>query len=206
MYLQEAIEICPLIAILRGVRPDEVVAIGRVLFDIGFTCLEVPLNSPEDPFKSIYLLSQSLKGRALVGAGTVLEREHIVEVAKAGGRLIISPHTDPNVIHAAKEKGLYCIPGFSTPSEAFCAIHAGADGLKFFPATSPSVLRAMTTVLPKKIPIFPVGGINVETMKDYKQAGATGFGLGTALYQPGDSPEKVALSAKIFYDAIRQLP
>jgi len=205
MHLEEAIDACPLIAILRGIRPHEAVAIGRALVDVGFTCLEVPLNSPEDPLASIYHLSQALKGKALVGAGTVLQHQQVVEVAKAGGRLIISPHTDPNIIHAAKHKGLHCIPGFNTPTEAFNAIEAGADALKFFPATSPSGLKAMMTILPKEIAIFPVGGINVDTMKEYKQAGASGFGLGTTLYQPGDSAEKVAQSARIFYDAIRQL-
>jgi 2-dehydro-3-deoxyphosphogalactonate aldolase len=144
MYLEEAIHTCPLIAILRGIRPHEAVEIGRVLVDIGFTCLEVPLNSPEEPLASIYHLSQAFKGKALIGAGTVLQRQQVIDVAKAGGRLIISPHTDPTIIHTAKENGLECMPGFATPTEAFTAIHAGADALKFFPATSPATLKAIS--------------------------------------------------------------
>jgi 2-dehydro-3-deoxyphosphogalactonate aldolase len=205
MQLEEAIRICPLIAILRGIRPDEAAAIGHVLVDIGFTCLEVPLNSPQEPLASIYHLQQALKMKALIGAGTVLQPQQVMEVAKVGGRLIISPHTDPAVIHATKESGLYSMPGFATPSEAFTAIRAGCDALKFFPAASPATLKAITTILPKDIAIFPVGGITPASMRDYKQAGATGFGLGAVLYQPGDSLNKVAQAAQTFYDAFRQL-
>lgn len=203
MYLEEAIQACSLIAILRGIRPDEAVAIGQILIDIGFTCIEVPLNSPEDPLASIHHLSRVFKGKALIGAGTVLRREQVAEVAKCGGRLIITPHSDVAIIHAAKENNLYCIPGFSTPTEAFSAIAARADALKFFPATSPTVLSTIKTVLPADMAIFPVGGINLANMQAYQQAGAAGFGLGAALYQPGDSPGKVAESAKAFYNAIR---
>ncbi len=205
MQLEEAIHRCPLIAILRGIRPHEAVEIGHVLIDIGFTCLEVPLNSPEEPLASIYHLAQAFKGKALIGAGTVLQRQQVIDVAKAGGRLIISPHTNPSIIHTAKENELACIPGFATPTEAFTAIDAGADALKFFPATSPATLKAIKTILPEKIAIFPVGGITPLNMKEYKQAGATGFGLGSALYQPGDSPFKVAQFAQVFYDTIRAL-
>lgn len=205
MYLEEAIQICPLIAILRGIKPDEAVAIGEVLVHIGFTCIEVPLNSPENPLASIYHLHHAFKGKALIGAGTVTHKEQVTEVVKCGGRFIITPHSDPAIIHAAKENDLYCIPGFSTPTEAFTAIAAGADALKFFPATSPHILKALKAVLPTPIHIFPVGGIHPNNMKEYLQAGARGFGIGTVLYKPGDSPEKVAQSARIFYDTMRQL-
>ncbi len=205
MQLQEAISRCPLIAILRDIRPHEALQIGHVLIEIGFTCLEVPLNSPEDPLASIYHLSHAFKGKALIGAGTVLNRDAVLEVAKCGGRLIVMPHTDIATIHSAKKNGLYCISGFSTPTEAFTAIDAGADALKLFPANGAALLKAMTAVLPKEIPIFPVGDIDHTMMEDYIKAGATGFGLGSELYQSGDSPGKVAKSARIFYDTFRQL-
>ena len=205
MQLQEAISRCPLIAILSDIRPHEAVQIGHVLIEIGFTCLEVPLNSSEDPLASIYHLSHAFKEKVLIGAGTVMNGEAMLEVAKCGGRLIVMPHANTTMIHQAKSNGLYCIPGFSTPTEALMAIDAGADALKFFPANGAPILKEMTTILPKEIPIFIVGGIVPTMMEDYIKAGATGFGLGSAFYQSGDSPNKVAESARIFYDTFRQL-
>ncbi len=205
MELLEALAKCPLVAILRGITPKEVIAVGSVLLDAGFTCLEVPLNSPQDPLSSVELLSNAFKDRALIGAGTVIRVDQVHEVSKRGGKLIVMPNTDPAVIHAAKEDGLYCIPGFFTPTEAFAAISAGADALKLFPAPIPAILKAFKTVIPADIPVLPVGGITPASMVHYIAAGAAGFGLGTSLYKPGDTPNTVAKNAKVFYDTLRDL-
>lgn len=205
MELLETLAKCPLIAILRGITPKEVPAIGTILVNSGFTCIEVPLNSPVDPLNSLELLSNLFQDRALIGAGTVTHVDQVYEVKKRGGRLIVMPHTDTTIIQAAKEEGLYCIPGFYTPTEAFTAINAGADALKLFPAPIPAMLKAFKTVLPADIPVLPVGGITPTTMPHYMQAGAGGFGLGSNLYAPGDSPNTVAQNAKVFYDTIREL-
>ncbi len=143
MQLLDAIHQCPLIAILRGVKPSEVVAIGQAIVNVGFTIIEVPLNSPEDPLASIHHLTTAFGDRILIGAGTVVQREQVKKVAESGGRLIISPHTDPAIIQEAKQQNLFCMPGFSTPTEAFAAINAGADALKFFPAGPPTLLKAL---------------------------------------------------------------
>lgn len=196
----------PLVAILRGVRPKEAVAIGEALHAAGFAIVEVPLNSP-DPCDSIALLTEALGDRMLVGAGTVLSPQAVREVADAGGRLIVMPHADTRVIRAAKDAGLLAVPGFATPTEAFAALDAGADALKLFPAEAapPTVLKAMRAVLPKAVPILPVGGIGPETMAGYWQAGAAGFGLGSALYKPGDSPATVRDKAVTFRQALDAL-
>jgi len=189
----------PLIAILRGVQPDEVEAIGDALVDAGFTLIEVPLNSP-DPLVSIARLAKRLAGRAVVGAGTVLAEAQVAAVAAAGGTMIISPNTNPGVIAASAAAGLVSLPGIATPSEALMAIEAGATALKLFPAegASPAVLKAMRAILPPDMRVLPVGGISPDTMTVWHQAGAAGFGIGSALYSPGLTPDDVAARANTF--------
>lgn len=194
---------CPLIAILRGVRPDEVEAIGEVLVEAGFTIIEVPLNSPE-PFDSIARLARSVAGRAVVGAGTVLRVEDVDKVEAAGGTLIIAPNADVRVIAAAAARGLVALPGIATPTEAFAALGAGAAALKLFPAeaASPATLKAMRAVLPAGTRVLPVGGVRPEAMAAWREAGAAGFGLGGALYAKGMSAAEVADRARRFVAAL----
>ena len=197
----------PLVAILRGIKPGEAVDIGSVLIETGFCIIEVPLNSPE-PYASIVRLSKRFGHQVLVGAGTVTDWEQVPKVADAGGRIIVMPHADERVVEAAKRRNLYVVPGFATPSEGFRMAHAGADALKLFPAEAnpPKVLKALRAVLPKEVPILPVGGITPENMKDYWAAGADGFGLGSALYKPGDKAAQVAQTAADFRFALHALP
>ncbi|GLQ98090.1 2-dehydro-3-deoxy-6-phosphogalactonate aldolase [Dyella mobilis] len=192
----------PLVAILRGILPSESVAIGRALADAGFRVLEVPLNSPQ-PMESIQRLAQSLGDGFLVGAGTVMTAEQVQQVADAGGRLIVMPHADTSVIRAAKQAGLLCVPGVVTPTEAFAALAAGADGLKLFPADqiSPEGLKAWRAVLPKDVPVLPVGGITPNTMAPWIAAGAQGFGIGSALYAPGIDLAQISQRARAFAQA-----
>jgi 2-dehydro-3-deoxyphosphogalactonate aldolase len=192
----------PLVAILRGLVPEESVAIGRALVDAGFRMLEVPLNSPR-PFDSIRRLVQSLGDDCLIGAGTVMTPQQVDEVAAAGGRLIVMPHADTAVIRAAKAAGLVCVPGVATPTEAFAAIAAGADGLKLFPAeqASPKVLKAWRAVLPPALPVLPVGGIAPDNMAPWIAAGAQGFGIGSALFAPGVDAAEIARRAQAFAQA-----
>jgi len=199
--LKAAMARCPLVAILRGVRPEEVEGIGLALIEAGFSLIEVPLNSP-DPFDSIARLSRL--GGALIGAGTILDPAEVEKLAAAGGVLAVSPHFDPAVVAATKRLGLISIPGIATPTEAFAALKAGADALKLFPAegASPSVLKAMRAVLPKETAVLPVGGIAPDSMAPWRAAGAAGFGLGSALYKPGDSAEAVAAQARKFLAAL----
>ena len=195
----------PLVAILRGVRPNEVEGIGAVLYEAGFRLIEVPLNSPE-PFESIGRLIRTLPADALVGAGTVLSPEAVGKVHDVGGRLIVMPHADVEVIRAAKAAGMYCTPGVLTPTEAFAAWKAGADGLKLFPAEmiTPLIVRALRAVLPSELPLLPVGGITPDNMADYRAAGVAGFGLGSALYRPGDDAAQVARNAQRFVASWQQ--
>lgn len=201
-----AFERCPLIAILRGVRPDEVVPIGEALVEAGFGIIEVPLNSP-DPLDSIARLAGALDGRAVVGAGTVLRVEQVAAVAAAGGTLIIAPNTDIQVIGAAVDQGLVAIPGFMTPSEGLAALDAGATALKLFPAeaASPAVLSAMRAILPGDTRVLPVGGIVPSVLGGWRAAGAAGFGLGSALYKPGMAPSEVTDRARSFIEAWQAL-
>jgi 2-dehydro-3-deoxyphosphogalactonate aldolase len=191
-----------LVAILRGVAPDAVLGIAEVLIDAGFKIIEVPLNSPQ-PIDSIGRLSARFGAQALIGAGTVTTADDVTAVAAAGGRLIVTPHSDLAVIAAAKRAGLFVVPGIATPTEAFAALAAGADGLKLFPAEAlpAAVLKAMRAVLPPQTMVFPVGGITPTSMAEYRQAGAAGFGLGSALYKPGDGPAAVAAKAAAFVAA-----
>ncbi len=194
---------CPLVAILRGVRPEEVEAIGDVLIDAGFAIIEVPLNSP-DPIESIRRLAARCGARALVGAGTVLDPADCARIAAAGGRLVVTPHADPEVVRAAKAAGMLAVPGFMTPGEAFALLRAGADGLKLFPAeaASPAVVKALLAVLPAGTAILPVGGIEAGNMAPWRAAGAAGFGIGSAIYKPGDSAATVADKARRLMEAL----
>ncbi len=196
---------CPLVAILRGVQPDEIESIGAALVEAGIRIIEVPLNSPT-PFDSIARLAKACGEEALVGAGTVLDRADVMRVADAGGRLIVSPGTDPEVITAACAAGLVSAPGYFTPSEAFTAIRAGAHALKLFPAeaASPAVVKAQRAVLPRDKPLIVVGGITPDKMAAYRAAGADGFGLGGAIYAPGMTAGDVAERARAFVTALGQ--
>ena len=196
---RQYLDVCPLVAIIRGVTPDEVEATGRALFDAGIRVIEVPLNSPE-PLKSIRRLADSFGERALIGAGTVLDPGQVADVQTAGGRLIVSPSTNPAVIRATVAAGMVSSPGYFTPSEAFTAIEAGAHTLKLFPAeaATPAVIRAQKAVLPKNIPLVVVGGVKPDTMRAWLEAGADGFGLGSGLYVPGQSPAVTAEKAQAY--------
>lgn len=203
---QDALKTLPLVAILRGIRPSEAIAIGEMLMQAGFKIVEVPLNSPE-PFDSIKLLVQALGSRAIVGAGTVLNVADVETLKAVGGQICISPNANPAVIRRAKELGLISFPAFFTPTEAFCAVEAGADAIKLFPAelAGTTGLKAMKAVLPKHIPVFPVGGVNPDNMQDFIEAGAAGFGIGSAVFKPGDTPEVVYKKAKAFVDGWQRL-
>jgi 2-dehydro-3-deoxyphosphogalactonate aldolase len=189
----------PLVAILRGLDPAKAEATGRALHEAGFRIIEVPLNSPE-PFRSIEILAKAMPDDVLVGAGTVLSPDAVNGVRDKGGRLIVMPHADVEVIRRAKELDLLCAPGAATPTEAFAALKAGADAIKVFPAENvpPHVVKAWRAVLPKDAVVLPVGGIKPETMKAYVEAGADGFGLGSALFTPSMSVEEIGENARRF--------
>ena len=190
---------CPLVAIIRGVTPDEADAIGEAIFEAGIRVIEVPLNSP-DPLASIRRLADTFGDRALIGAGTVLDPAQVTEVQTAGGRLIVSPNANAAVIRATVAAGMVSSPGYFTPSEAFAALDAGADALKFFPAeaATPAVLKAHRAVLPKEVPLIVVGGIKPENMRPWVDAGADGFGLGSGLYAPGRSAAETGQLARAY--------
>lgn len=200
--LEQALGQCGLIAILRGLRPDEAVAVGQVLYDSGFRIIEVPLNSPQ-PCQSIRELRAALPADCLVGAGTVLTPQDVHDVKAAGGQLIVMPHSDVRVLRAAKDAGLYLAPGVATPNEAFAALAEGADVLKLFPAEmlGPPVVKAMLAVLPKGTALVPVGGVNPGNMQAFVQAGVAGFGLGSGLFKPGLTPAEVAERATGYMQA-----
>ena len=187
----------PIIAILRGVKPEEVSAIGEVLVAAGIDRIEVPLNSP-DPLTSIGNLARDFTGRAQVGAGTVLSAEQVAQVADVGGQMIVSPDCNPVVIDATKAAGLASYPGVATPSECFTALRHGADGLKLFPAFLMGVegLKAVRAVLPAGTETYAVGGAGPENFQQWLDAGITGFGIGSAIYKPGFTPQDVAAKAK----------
>lgn len=197
------LERCKLIAILRGVRPDEVLAVTQALADAGFSMVEVPLNSP-DPLTSIATLAATFKETLLIGAGTVMTPDDVAAVAEAGGRLIVTPHADAAVVSAAKRHGLLAVPGFFTPAEAFAMLRAGADALKLFPAegASPAMLRSMRAVLPRDTRVMPVGGIDAGNMQPWLAAGAAGFGVGSSVYKAGDSAAVVARKAAALVQCI----
>lgn len=191
-----------LIAILRGIEPDEAVPVGRALVEAGIERIEVPLNSPQ-PLESIRRLAVAFGKTAEIGAGTVLSPAEVATVAEVGGRLIVSPNADSAVIRATKARGMASWPGVFTPTECFAALGAGADGLKVFPAflLGTEGLKAVRAVLPPATQVFMVGGVGLERFRDWRAAGADGFGIGTALYRPGLPPEEVAARAGAFVAA-----
>jgi 2-dehydro-3-deoxyphosphogalactonate aldolase len=199
-YLDE----CPLVAIIRGVTPGEAEAIGDAIYEGGIRIIEVPLNSP-DPLKSIELLARKFGDRVLVGAGTVLDPADVQRVRDIGGRIIVSPDTNVKVIEATAAAGLVSSPGYFTPSEAFSAIHAGATGLKLFPAeaATPAVLKAQLAVIPKDMPVMAVGGIRPDNMRPWLDAGAVGFGLGGGLYKSGQTAQETLEKARAYVAALR---
>ncbi len=199
MLLNDAMAHNGLIAILRGLRPDEALSVGQTLYAAGLRVIEVPLNSPE-PLRSIRILRDGLPADCLVGAGTVLSERDVGEVRDAGGELIVMPHADLKVVRAAKAAGLQLAPGVVTPTEAFAALEAGADALKLFPAEAltPGVVRALLAVLPKGTPLVPVGGITPENMLPFLEAGVAGFGLGSGLYKPDMSTEDIRQRADAY--------
>lgn len=204
--LKQALATNGLIAILRGVRPDEAEAIGQVLYQAGFRVIEVPLNSPQ-PFDSIRILRDALPADCVIGAGTVLTPEQVEQVKAAGGQLIVMPHSDARVLRAAKAAGLWLAPGVVTPTEAFAALAEGADVLKLFPAEmlNPGVVKALLAVLPKGTQLVPVGGISPDNMQPFIEAGVAGFGLGSGLFKPGLSVAEVAERAKAYVAAWQRL-
>ena len=195
---------CPLIAIIRGVTPQDAEATGQAMFDAGIRIIEVPLNSP-DPLKSIETLARQLGDAALVGAGTVLDPADVARVKDAGGRIIVSPNTNIEVVAAAAAAGLVSCPGYFTPSEAFAALRAGAHGLKLFPAegATPSVLKAQKAVLPKSVPVMVVGGVKPDNMQPWLEAGAAGFGLGSGLYKAGQAAADTADKARAYVAGLK---
>lgn len=199
MPVRDYLSPLPLVAVLRGITPAEIDAVGAALTEHGFRILEVPLNSP-DPFDSIARLAARYGERCLTGAGTVVRLADVGRVADAGGRLVVMPHGDVAIVREAKRRGLICLPGVATPTEAFAALDAGADGLKMFPAEqlSPAALKAWRAVLPRDALVFPVGGIRPDNMAAFWAAGANGFGTGSNLYQPGASVEAVRASAAAY--------
>ena len=190
---------CPLIAISRGVTPDEAEAIGQAIHDAGIRIIEVPLNSPE-PFASIARLAGKFGDEVLVGGGTVLRWSEVHEIKDCGGRLIVSPNTNAEVIAATAQAGLVSCPGFFTPSEAFTAIDAGATALKLFPAeaASPAMLKAQLAVIPKDVPTIVVGGVKPDSLQPWREAGAAGFGLGSGLYRAGQSAAETLDKARAY--------
>ena len=198
---EAAFAACPLVAILRGLTPAEAVPVGRALVDAGFRILEVPLNSP-DPLASISALAHAVP-QAWVGAGTVLRRSEVGPVQAAGGRVIVSPNFDADVISEARDLGIVSLPGVATPTEAFAALEAGATGLKLFPAEmiGPPVVKAIRAVLPRDALLLPVGGITPTSLAAYRAAGADGFGIGSALYTPGIAIESLRQRAHDFVAA-----
>jgi 2-dehydro-3-deoxyphosphogalactonate aldolase len=202
-----ALSSLPLLAILRGITPGEVDAVAAVLHAAGFRLIEVPLNSPS-ALESIARLRRAMAAETLVGAGTLLAAEQIGPLRASGGELAVMPHADFDLIRAAKAAGLLCLPGVATPTEAFGALRAGADALKLFPAEllTPPVIKAMRAVLPRATRLLPVGGITPENLAAYRTAGASGFGLGSALYAPGMPAAEVAQRAQRFVAAWRANP
>jgi 2-dehydro-3-deoxyphosphogalactonate aldolase len=204
MDLSAYLSRCKLVAILRGIRPEEVVAVASALEACGVAIIEIPLNSP-DPLASIGALARLFGDRLLIGAGTVLTEAQVAEVAAAGGRLIVTPHADALVTRAAKQHGMLAVPGFFTPAEAFAMLAAGADALKLFPAEagSPAMLPALRAVLPTGTLVFPVGGIDASNIPAWQAAGAAGFGIGSAIYKPGDNPKTVTAKTEALMAAAR---
>jgi 2-dehydro-3-deoxyphosphogalactonate aldolase len=199
--LSTALTSLPLVAILRGLRPDEALPVGQALLGAGWRLIEVPLNSPQ-PLQSIEAMAAALPG-ALVGAGTVLSTDQVRDVHAAGGQLVVSPNFNADVVREALRLGMVCLPGVMTATEAFAALQLGATGLKLFPAEmiTPAVVKALRAVLPASSLLLPVGGITVDNMAASRAAGASGFGIGSALYAPGMTAATVAENAMKFMTA-----
>jgi 2-dehydro-3-deoxyphosphogalactonate aldolase len=197
---------CPIIAILRGIKPEEAEPICDTLEKTGICIVEVPLNSP-NALSSISILSHSFGSRMLIGAGTLTNASHVAEVAAAGGQLIVTPHADTAIVRAAKSAGLIAVPGFFTPAEAFALLHAGADGLKLFPSDVLGIpmLKALQAVLPAKTIVIPVGGVDAERILPWMKAGAGGVGVGSSIYKPGDSLATIDTKAKTLVAATRPI-
>lgn len=206
MNAEDVLRALPLVAILRGVRPDEVVAIGEALYGSGFRCIEVPLNSP-DPLASIEALNRALPDDSLVGAGTVLDTSQVDGVQNAGGRLVVSPDTNPAVVSRAVAAGMLVMPGIATATEAFVAVRSGARFLKLFPASTygPGYAKALSAVLPAECELFAVGGIAPAALPEWLDAGVPGFGVGSELYRPGDDAGTVAGKALAFVRRYREV-
>ncbi len=202
--LRAALTTCPIVAILRGVKPDEIDAIGDALVEAGVTVIEVPLNSPQ-PFASIERLAERHGARALVGAGTVLEAADVARVKEAGGQLVVAPNFDADVVRAARAAGLASLPGVMTPSEGFAALKAGADGLKLFPAEiiPPAVFKAWRAVFAPDTLLLAVGGVGVDNVRSYAEAGASGYGIGSALYKPGRPAAEIGKLARALFAAAK---
>ena len=195
---------CPIVAILRGIKPEEAEPICRALDEAGICIVEVPLNSP-DAFSSISILSKMFGDRMLLGAGTLTDPKQVAEVAAAGGRLIVTPHADTAIVRAAKAAGLFAVPGFFNPTEAFALLQAGADGIKLFPSEVLGIpmLTALQAVLPRNTIVIPVGGIDAGKIAPWMTAGAVGVGVGSSIYKPGDSAKIVEVKAKALVEAVR---
>ncbi len=204
MTLEDALNACGLIAILRGIAPAETVGVGQALFDAGIRIVEVPLNSP-DPFTSIAALQKALGDRMVVGAGTVLSVQDVNMLAEHGGRISVSPNANATVIKRARDLGIEPLPGVFTPTEAFAAIEAGTRHLKLFPAevSSPAAIKAWKAVLPAHIHIHAVGGINASNMAEWLACGVTGFGIGSNLYKPGKAIADISKTAREFVSAYK---
>jgi len=197
MDLRAALSYCSIVAILRGVKPDEIDGIGDALIEAGITVIEVPLNSPQ-PFESIKRLADRHGHHALIGAGTVLETVDVARLKEAGGKLVVAPNFDADVVRAARAAGLVSLPGVMTPSEGFAALKAGADGLKLFPAEiiPPLVFKAWRAVFPPDCLMLAVGGVSTGNIKSYIEAGASGFGIGSSIYKPGRTAAEIAPLAR----------
>jgi len=207
MNLADFLTPLPLVAVLRGISPPEVPGVADALTSAGFRVLEVTLNSP-DPYDSIRALTARCGSTCLVGAGTVIDPSDVARVREAGGRLVVMPHADVEVIREAKRQGMVCVPGVATPTEAFAALAAGADGLKMFPAEAlpPAALRAWRAVLPKPTLVFAVGGMRPDNLLPYWEAGADGFGTGSNLYKPGAPAAGVRNAALAYARGVGALP
>lgn len=204
--LDEALNAMPLVAILRGIGPEDAVAVAERIVEEGITIVEVPLNSPH-PFRSIEAIAKTVGDRALIGAGTVLEPGQVASVKDAGGRLVVMPHTDPPVIRASVEANLPVVPGVMTPTEAFAALANGATALKLFPGEliTPKIVRALMAVLPPKTRVVPTGGVDAGNLADYFAVGVAAVGIGGALYKPGDDADKVGRAAREIVAAMRKV-
>lgn len=202
--LRRALTQCPVVAILRGVKPDEVESVGDALVEAGIAVIEVPLNSPH-PFDSIRRLAARHGDRALIGAGTVLDRADVARVEAAGGKLVVAPNFDTDIVRAASDAELFALPGVMTPSEGFAALKAGADGLKLFPAEIllPSVFKAWRAVFPSDCLLLAVGGVGTDNIAAFRDAGASGFGIGSALYRPGRSAADIGKAARALVAAAK---